>query len=53
VVRLAVWRERRAWAAAAAHLNSEGYPAAVPRELINYLSGLGLAVWAASERRAA
>jgi hypothetical protein len=52
-VDLASWRERAAWAAAAAHLNAAGYAAAVPEDVVPYLRRRGLAVWAAGERRAA
>jgi hypothetical protein len=47
---LASWRERSAWAAAAAHLNAAGYAAAVPVNIVPYLRRRGLAVWAADER---
>ena len=46
---LASWRERAAWAAAAAHLNAAGYAAAVPVDIVPYLRRRGLAVWAAGE----
>jgi hypothetical protein len=45
VISMWVWRERRAWAEAAAHLNARGLPAAVPPELVPYLRALGLEVW--------
>lgn len=50
---LDVWRERRAWLAAAQHLNAAGYAAAVPADLAGYLRRRGLVVWAAGDRRAA
>jgi len=50
---LAVWRERRAWLAAARHLNAAGYAAAVPADLAPYLGRRGLVVWAAGDRRIA
>ena len=45
VISLGAWRERRAWAEAAAHLNARGLPAAVPPELAPYLRSRGLTVW--------
>ena len=45
VADLAVWRERRSWAAAAAWLNREGLAACVPCELLTVLRRLGLVVW--------
>ena len=50
---LAVRRELRSWAAAAAWLNQQGYAAAVPGHLADALRRRGLVVWAAVERRAA
>jgi hypothetical protein len=50
---LAAWRERRAWLAAARHLNAAGYAAAAAAELVGYLGRRGLVVWAAGDRRTA
>jgi hypothetical protein len=45
VISMGVWRERRAWAEAAAYLNARGLAAAVPPELVPYLRSCGLTVW--------
>jgi hypothetical protein len=45
VISMSAWRERRAWAAAVAHLNACGLAAAVPPELVPYLRSCGLEVW--------
>ena len=45
VISMSAWRQRRAWAEAAAYLNARGLPAAVPPELAPYLRSCGLAVW--------
>jgi hypothetical protein len=45
VISLGAWRERRAWAEAAEHLNEQGLAAAVPPELAPWLRSLGLEVW--------
>lgn len=42
---LRVWRERRAWEAAARHLHARGLPACVPCELVGALRRAGLTVW--------
>jgi hypothetical protein len=50
---LATRRELRAWIQAAWHLNSAGYAAAVPPELVDPLRRRGLTVWPVDGRWAA
>jgi hypothetical protein len=45
VISMSAWRQRRAWAAAAAYLNARGLPAAAPPELVPWLRSCGLVVW--------
>lgn len=52
VVCLAGYRARRAWRAAAEHLNAAGLAAAVPAEVAPYLLALGLIVWVAQQSAA-
>jgi hypothetical protein len=42
---LAAWRERRAWLAAAQHLDARGLPPCVPCELVGWLRGYGIPAW--------
>jgi hypothetical protein len=42
VVDLTVWRERRAWLAAARHLDALGLPPCVPCELVAWLHRHGV-----------
>lgn len=50
---LAIRRELRSWAAAAAHLNAAGLAAAVPPSLVGSLRRRGFIVWPCGDRRTA
>jgi hypothetical protein len=45
VTSLAAWRERRAWLAAAQHLDARGLPPCVPCELVGWLRRHGIPAW--------